>query len=193
MGSNTVIGALFQEGTSQIRPPYFNGQYFSHWKVRMETYTMSYDIKVWRVIKKENFLVPSKNDEDGRGIVSTDPLDLDDYIDEQVVVITVNAKAKNLMYNAISGEECEKISSCETAKEMWDKLEVTYEGTNKVKETRINLLVCDYELFQMKDGESVEEMFSRFSQILGDLKSLGRPIKSGEQVRKILRSLPTIW
>ncbi|XP_070054143.1 uncharacterized protein [Nicotiana tomentosiformis] len=76
---------------------------------------------------------------------------------------------------------------------MWDKLEVTYEGTNKVKETRINLLVRDYELFQMKDDESVEEIFFRFSKILGDLKSFGRPIKSGEQVRKILRSLPTIW
>ncbi|XP_070054036.1 uncharacterized protein [Nicotiana tomentosiformis] len=76
---------------------------------------------------------------------------------------------------------------------MWDKLEVTYEGTNKLKETRINLLVRDYDLFQMKDGESVEEMFSRFSKILGDLKSFGRPIKSGEQVRKIVRSLPTIW
>ncbi|XP_075092174.1 uncharacterized protein LOC142172455 [Nicotiana tabacum] len=76
---------------------------------------------------------------------------------------------------------------------MWDKLDVTYEGTNKVKETRINLLVRDYELFQMKEGESVEETFSRFRKILGDLKSFGRPIKSGEQVRKILRSLPTIW
>nr|XP_016449082.1 PREDICTED: uncharacterized protein LOC107774128 [Nicotiana tabacum] len=76
---------------------------------------------------------------------------------------------------------------------MWDKLEVTYEGTNKVKETRINLLVWDYELFQMKDGESVEDMFSRFSKILGDLKYFGKPIKSGEHVRKILRSLPAIW
>ncbi|XP_075083399.1 uncharacterized protein LOC142167140 [Nicotiana tabacum] len=119
--------------------------------------------------------------------------DSDDYTDEQAIVITVNAKAKNLMYNAINGEEYEKISSYETAKEMWDKLKVTYEGTNKVKETRINLLVRDYELFQMKDKESVEEIFSRFNKILGDLKSLGRPIKSGEQVRKILRSLPTIW
>ncbi|XP_070032862.1 uncharacterized protein [Nicotiana tomentosiformis] len=45
----------------------------------------------------------------------------------------------------------------------------------------------------MKDGESVEEMFSRLSKILGDLKSFGRPIRSGERFRKILRSLPTIW
>lgn len=83
------------------------------------------------------------------------------------------------MYNAISGEECEKISSCKTTKQMWDKLEVTYEGTNKVKETRINLLIHDYELFQMKEGKSVEEIFSRFSIIIGDLKSFGRPLKIG--------------
>ncbi|XP_016440797.1 uncharacterized protein LOC107766514 [Nicotiana tabacum] len=193
MGSKTIVGAFFQEGTSQVRPPYFNSQHFSHWKVRMETYTMSYDIKVWCVIKKRNLPIPPMKDANGEVITSTNPLDLDDYTDEQAVVITVNAKAKNQLYNAIGGEEYEKISSCETAKEMWDKLEVTYKGTNKVKKTRINLLVKEYELFQMKDGESVEEIFSKFSKILGDLKSFGRSIKSGEHVRKILRSLPTIW
>ncbi|XP_009599126.1 uncharacterized protein LOC142177356 [Nicotiana tabacum] len=193
MGSNTVVGALFQEGTSHVRTPYFNGQHFSHWKVHMETYTMSYDIKVCRVIKKGSLPFPPKKDDNSQIIVSSDPLDLDDYTEEQSVVIQVNSKAKHLMYNAISGEEYEKISSCETTKKMWDKLEVTYEGTNKVKETRINLLVRDYELFQMKDGEAVEEIFSRFSKILGDLKSFGRPIKSVEQAKTILRSLLTIW
>ncbi|XP_009763527.1 uncharacterized protein [Nicotiana sylvestris] len=153
---------------------------------------MSYDIKVWQVIKKGNLPIPLKKDENGHVIVSTNPLDLDDYTDEQAAVITMNAKAKNLLYNAISGEEYEKISSYETAKEMWDKLEVTYEGTNKVKEIRINLLVREYEIFQMKDGESVEEMFSRFSKILGEPKSFGRTIMIREQVRKILRSVPTI-
>ncbi|XP_033513765.1 uncharacterized protein [Nicotiana tomentosiformis] len=159
----------------------------------METYTISYDIKIWCIIKKKNLPIPPKKDENNQIIVSTDSLDLDDYSDEQVIVITVNAKAKYLLCNAISREEYEKISSCETAKEMWDKLEITYKGTNKVKETRINLLVRDYELFQMKDRELVEEMFSRFSKILGDLKSFGRPIKNREQVRKIIRSLPTMW
>ncbi|XP_070032032.1 uncharacterized protein [Nicotiana tomentosiformis] len=102
------------------------------------------------------------------------------FTEEQTTVIQVNAKAKHLLYNAICSEVYEKISSFETAKEIWDKLEVTYEGTNKVKETRINLLGRDYELFQMKYGELVEEIFSRFSKILGDLKYFGRPIRSGE-------------
>ncbi|XP_019233746.1 PREDICTED: uncharacterized protein LOC109214295 [Nicotiana attenuata] len=110
-----------------------------------------------------------------------------------MAVVQVNNNARNLLYNAISGEEYEKISSCYTAKEMWDKLKVTYEGTSKVKETHINMLVHDYELFQMKERESIEEMFARFSKIISDLKIFGKPHSSGDQVRNILRSLPTTW
>ena len=73
-----------------------------------------------------------------------------------MAVVQVNAKARNLLYNAISGEKYEKISSCDTTKEMWEKLEVKNEGTDKVKETHINMLVNDYELFQMEERESIE-------------------------------------
>ncbi|XP_009595633.1 uncharacterized protein [Nicotiana tomentosiformis] len=153
----------------------------------MEIYAKSYDFKVWRVIKKGNYPLPVAAQP------ATDPKDIDEYTDEQMEVVQVNAKARNLLYNAISGEEYEKISNCDTAKEMWDKLEVTYEGTGKVKETHINMLVHDYELFQMKEGESIEEMFARFSKIISDLKAFGKPYTSDDQVRKILRSLPTTW
>ncbi|XP_070010897.1 uncharacterized protein [Nicotiana sylvestris] len=98
-----------------------------------------------------------------------------------MAIVQVNNKARNLLYNAISGEEYKKISNCDTAKEMWDKLEVTYEGTSKVKETHINMLVHDYELFQMKEGESIEEMFVRFSKIINDLKVFGKPYSNGDQ------------
>nr|XP_016460044.1 PREDICTED: uncharacterized protein LOC107783572 [Nicotiana tabacum] len=187
MTNQVIIGALFQEGTSQVRPPYFNGQYFSHWKVRMEIYAKAYDVKVWRVIKKGNYPLPAATP------LLVDPEDIDSYTKKQIEVVQINNKARNLLYNAISGEEYEKISSCDTAKEIWDKLEVTYEGTNKVKETHINMLVHDYELFSMKEGESIEEMFARFNKIISDLKALDKPYTSGDQVRKILRSLPTTW
>ncbi|XP_033516770.1 uncharacterized protein LOC142177044 [Nicotiana tabacum] len=176
MANQINVGALFQEGTSQVRPPYLNGQQFSHWKVRIEIYAKSYDVKVWHIIKKGNYPLPATAQP------PTDPEDIDEYTNEQIAVVQVNAKARNLLYNAISGEEYEKISTCDTAKEIWDKLEVTYEGINKVKETRINMLVHDYELFQMKEGESIEEMFARFSKIINDLKAFGKPYSSGDQV-----------
>ncbi|XP_070023299.1 uncharacterized protein [Nicotiana sylvestris] len=165
MTNQVIIGALFQEGTSQVRPSYFNGQHFSHWKVRMEIFAKAYDAKVWRVIKKGNYPFPAATPP------LADPENIDSYTKEQIEVVQVNNTARNLLHNTISGEEYEKISRCDTAKEMWDKLEVTYEGTNKVKETHINILVHDYEHFSMKEGESIEEMFARFRKIISDIKT----------------------
>lgn len=59
------------------------------------------------------------------------------------------------------------------AKEIWEKLEVTYEGIRKVEEARINALVNEYELFKMDYDGGVETMFTRFSKIVSKLKSLG--------------------
>lgn len=47
-------------------------------------------------------------------------------------------------------------------KVMWEKLEVTYKGTTKVKKTRISALVneYEYELFKMEENKSVKSMFA---------------------------------
>ncbi|XP_015167049.1 uncharacterized protein [Solanum tuberosum] len=76
---------------------------------------------------------------------------------------------------------------------MWDKLEVTYEGTEKVKETIISLLVYKYELFQMKEGETIESMFAQLSKIIGELKASGKTYPQIEHIRRVLRSLPSQW
>ncbi|MQL72682.1 hypothetical protein Taro_005017 [Colocasia esculenta] len=47
----------------------------------------------------------------------------------------------------LDGKEFNRISACKTTKEMWDKLRLTYKGKDKVKETRIDILVTQYEKF----------------------------------------------
>ena len=49
--------------------------------------------------------------------------------------------------------EYNRICQCKLAKEIWRLLEITHEGTNQVKESKINLLVHSYELFFMKENE----------------------------------------
>ncbi|GAV59053.1 zf-CCHC domain-containing protein/UBN2 domain-containing protein [Cephalotus follicularis] len=53
---------------------------------------------------------------------------------------------------------------------MGNLLEITYEGTNKVKESKIRMLVHEYELFMMHDNESINEMFTRFTTIINSLE-----------------------
>ncbi|GAV93014.1 UBN2 domain-containing protein [Cephalotus follicularis] len=55
---------------------------------------------------------------------------------------------------------------------MWDLLEVTYEGTNQVKESKISMLVHEYELFMMHDNESISDMFTRFTTIINSLTAI---------------------
>ena len=42
-----------------------------------------------------------------------------------------------------------RISTCTTAKEIWDKLKITHEGTSQVKESNIAFLSNKYEMFKM--------------------------------------------
>ncbi|VFQ69486.1 unnamed protein product, partial [Cuscuta campestris] len=76
---------------------------------------------------------------------------------------------------------------------MWDKLEVTYEGTDQVREAKIDFLTQEYEMFRMKEGEKIDDMFDRFLKIINDLHALKKTYANKDLVRKILRSLTPEW
>jgi len=48
-------------------------------------------------------------------------------------------------------------------------------------------------MFEMGDRETVMDMYSRFTHITNELKSLGKTFTTEELVRKILRFLPRTW
>ena len=68
--------------------------------------------------------------------------------------VQLNAKVVYILHCAIDRNEFNHVFQCKSAKEIWRLLEITHEGTNQVKESRINILVHDYELFFMKDYET---------------------------------------
>ncbi|KAH9705040.1 hypothetical protein KPL70_011720 [Citrus sinensis] len=90
----------------------------------------------------------------------------------------------NALFCAFDKKKFHRVSSCESANEIWHKLEVVYEGTNQVKESKISRYTRQYELFQMEQNESVYSMYTRFTDIVNTLGALGK---------KIIRSLPTEW
>ena len=67
---------------------------------------------------------------------------------------------------------------------------MTFEGTSQVKQTKINMLLRQYELFKMNPDESIKGMFKRFTDIVNNLDSLTKTFSNEEKVRKGLRSLP---
>ncbi|GAV58219.1 UBN2 domain-containing protein, partial [Cephalotus follicularis] len=86
-----------------------------------------------------------------------------------------------------------RVSSCISTKEMWDRLEVTYEGTNQVKEDKVSMFVHEYEMFIMHENEDIKTMFTRFTNITNAFQALDKVYTNSEMVRKIFRCLPRLW
>ncbi|MQL89831.1 hypothetical protein Taro_022412 [Colocasia esculenta] len=74
-------------------------------------------------------------------------------------MLSHNSKAKNLICSTLTRSEFNRISAYKSAKEMWDKLKLTYEGIENVKETRIDILVTQYKKFQMLTDRLLEGFF----------------------------------
>ncbi|VFQ69802.1 unnamed protein product [Cuscuta campestris] len=55
----------------------------------------------------------------------------DEFDAEDIKKVENYANAINMLYCAVNPDDYRKISCCSTAKEMWDKLDVTYEGTDQ--------------------------------------------------------------
>ena len=55
-------------------------------------------------------------------------------------IAQLNAKIMNFLYYALDANEFNHIFTCNSAKEIWDRFEVTHEGTNQIKKFKINSL-----------------------------------------------------
>ncbi|VFQ76179.1 unnamed protein product [Cuscuta campestris] len=167
MGSSSGnLYAGIGEGQSTSRPPLFDGTNYTYWKEWMRIYIRSTNFELWLVIKNGEEMPMKKV---GEKLV---PKTEDEFDAEDVKKVENYAKAINMLYCAVNPVDYRKISCCTIAKEMWDKLEVTYKGTAQVWEAKIDFLMQEYEMFMMKEGEKINDMFDRFSKIINDLHAL---------------------
>uniref|UniRef100_A0A1U7VLS7 Uncharacterized protein DDB_G0283697-like n=1 Tax=Nicotiana sylvestris TaxID=4096 RepID=A0A1U7VLS7_NICSY len=107
--------------------------------------------------------------------------------------IEKNFRAKKILVCDIGPDECNRISACQSAKEIWEALQTAHEGTTQVKQSNIDTLTTEYEPLRMKDDESIQDMHTRFTSIINELHSLGEIIPRNKLVRKILSVLPSSW
>ena len=116
------------EGESTNTLPLFFGSNYDYWKARMKIYIQAKDYACWSIIengpiiptkitKKEEVLKPQNE---------WTPLDTKNMQN--------NAKAIHIVYCVLDANEYNRVSGCETAKKIWNKLEVTHDWISQVKE-----------------------------------------------------------
>ncbi|XP_070002408.1 uncharacterized protein [Nicotiana sylvestris] len=155
----------------------------------MRDHIIGEDYELWNIVT-DGPLATTKKNAEGMDVPKTRA----DCTAEDLKKWEKNAKAKKWLVCGLGPDESNKIESCTTAKEIWDTLQVAHEGTPQVKRSRGTLLDSQYANFSMKEGESIQEMYTRFTTLTNDLISLGRIILEEDKVEKILtRVLPVTW
>ena len=101
-------------------------------------------MEVWKTILF-GYTFPTKTID---GIKTQKPLE--EYDDSENKKFQINSRAIYILECAMDMNEYNRISQCKTAKEVWRILEISHEGTNQVKDSKVRILVNDYEMFKMK-------------------------------------------
>ncbi|XP_074346825.1 uncharacterized protein LOC141685629 [Apium graveolens] len=74
-----------------------------------------------------------------------------------------------------------RVIVCKTAKEIWDALETQCQGTMAIKKNRRAVFVQEYEKFDPKADESINDIYDRFLTLLNDLSLVGKNMNGKTQ------------
>ena len=160
------------EREAHIRPPVFDGNNFTHWKIRTTAYLQSLGAEVWGIVEG-GYKFPSAT--------PTDPAEKKQY--------ELNAKAVTVLLSSLTQSEFMKIMHFKSAKEIWDKIVTSYEGDDQVKRAKLQTLRIRYETLKMHNNESVANYFLRMDEIVNCMRDLGEEFEEIVLVEKVLRSL----
>ncbi|XP_075080063.1 uncharacterized protein LOC142165397 [Nicotiana tabacum] len=155
----------------------------------MHDFIMAKDSELWDIICDGPYVPTKVLEELPFSMAKTSK----EYTEADKKVVEKNFRAKKILVCRIGPEEYNKISTCDTAKEIWETLQKAHKGTTQVKYSKIDMITTEYELFKMRDNESIQDVHTRFTSIINELHSLGKTIPRNKLVRKILNILPSSW
>ena len=154
--------------------PYFDGSNYAFWKVRIRAFLCSIDDSVWDIVEIGwTTLEVAKSTWDKAALAAAN----------------ANSKALNTIFCGISPDEFHTISHVTIAKEEWQILETTYEGTKKVKDTKLQMLTTCFKELKMSEDESFHSFYGKLNEVMIGKFNLGEKTEDSKIVRKILRSL----
>jgi hypothetical protein len=136
------------ESSNFVSPciPKFDGDY-EHWNMLMENLLRSKEY--WSVIET-GYVEPASgeilNNAQKKTLEETKLKDL---------------KVKNYLFQSIDKSILKTITQKDTAKQLWDSIKIKYQGNTRVRRAQLQIFRRNFEVLEMKQGESVTNYFVR--------------------------------
>lgn len=165
---------MSSEGQSLLRIPVFDGDY-DHWSMLMENLLRAKEY--WSIIEN-GFEEPGEKD--------TLTAEQQTSLGERRLK---DLNAKSYLFQSINKAILKTITQKKTAKQLWDSMKTKYQGNSRVQRAQLQNLRREFEVLEMKNGESVADYFGRVMEVSNNMCNYGEDMKDEKIVEKILRTL----
>ncbi|WZZ37877.1 hypothetical protein YC2023_034136 [Brassica napus] len=162
------------EKETSLNIPKFDGD-FEHWAMLMENLLRS---KEWWELIEIGITQPERN------VILTGAQRTEAA--EQKIK---DLKVKNYLFASIDKTILKTIAKKDTSKEIWDSMRTKFQGNKRVQSAQLQRLRRNFELLEMKEGDTITEYFSRVMVVSNDMRNLGEDMPDAKIVEKILRTL----
>jgi hypothetical protein len=120
----------------------FDGMNYSLWRRRLKFFLKSHGFDVWQAIMDcYKALTTPPTNKDGKKLCEN------------------NSKAMNSILSGMVSSVYVKVMHCDSAKDIWDKLQNVYEGDEKFKGAKLQTYRGKFEQLEMKEGEDIATYF----------------------------------
>ena len=177
---------MSQEGASSVRPPLLTGVNYSSWKGKMEAYMCQIHDRAWMAV--EDGYAPPMMTPMGGGEEVLKPKA--QWNAQDFEASKWNNKAMHALLCAVDENQYKLIQITRIAKEAWDILETAHEGTEVVKDSKLQVLQTSFETIRMEEDEHFNDFQVRLMDIVNQSHQLGDPYSDRRIKQKIMRSLP---
>jgi hypothetical protein len=83
-----------------------------------------------------------------------------------------------------------RVASAKQINVAWDILQTSYQGMDKEKTSKLQILSRDFETLSMEDSDSLESFYTHVIDLINEIKYHGKTIEDKKVVQKVLRIIP---
>ena len=176
-----------------IKVPPFDRVNYNLWKKKMTMYIRVVNSKYEEYLRMGPFIpmkvVPETTKGDVRVSQRFTPKELIEFSDLGKESVALDTNIQLIIVYSMDSDMCHQIVNCSIAKHMWDTIELIIEGTEEVKENRLDILTSQYEAFKSLSRESNIQVFERYNKLLNELSIQGKTYPLRETNRNFMLTL----
>ncbi|KAL8112209.1 hypothetical protein AgCh_019775 [Apium graveolens] len=100
---------------------------------------------------------------DGDMVITTHyaPKDLSEYTEPEKEKVSLDSGLQLIFIDSLDNVMYNNVVNCDTAKQIWEKIEILCEGTEELRSNQSRILVSQYEGFKAKPKEGITKVFER--------------------------------